>query len=249
MTNDNSSTLIIIGIIVAVALLYNYSGFFGIGLRSSSVQYYNEPIEAQFNLTNYTNPSIELFFKDEKIMEFDANDSNQTISFTKNLVNDTYDFYIEGIKEEGALKIVVSEGNVTETKIIDVQQPYIDIIHDIPNTAVEGDSIKINVTTLTPQGDPIESDSVVMDVIYPDNSIKTLTLTKSGINAERNFNYENKGTYQFKIRAIKDGYKTKEYSAVTSVISAGGIHPVVWIWIGAFILFIILGGIKFARTR
>lgn len=239
----------IIGIILVVALLYQYGDFFGIDLTSSDVQYYNEPIEVQFKLVNYSNPSIKLFLDSIEILEFDANDSNQTVSFTKNIVNGTYDFYIEGIDKEGILKIVVFEGNITDTKIIKIEKPFIEISHNIPNTGDEGDSIKITAFTKTPQGEILDVDYVEIDIYYPDNSMDTIRLTKSGDGYIYNFNYQDKGTYQFKIRAIKEGFKTKEYSAVTTIISTGGIHPVIWLFIFAIILWLIFFGIKFARTR
>lgn len=248
MKNDHS-TIIIIALILAAALFYNSSSFFGINLKSSEVQYYNEGIHAEFELQNYTNPTIKLFLDNREINEYDINDTNQSISFTRNIVNGTYDLYVEGINDEGTLKIVVSEGNITETKVIDVQQPYVAITHNIPNTAEEGDSIKISVLTTTPQGEFTDADSVVIDLTYPDSSLDTLTLTKSGETYEYNFNYENVGTYQFKIKAMKEGFKTKEFSAVTTVISTGGIHPVVWIIIFAAIIWAIFFGIKFVRTR
>jgi len=247
MAKDN--TLLIIGIIIVGAFFIQYSDFFGISLTSPETQYNNKDIHAEFKLTNYTNPLIEIFFDGVEIYKFDANETNQTISFEKNLVNETYDFIISGIDNEGTLKIVVSENNITETKVINVLDPYVAVTHNIPNTAEEGDSLKILISTSNPQGELLDADSVTIDVTTPDNTLETLTLTKSGDDFEYNFNYEDAGTYQFKLKAVEIDYKTKEFSAVTTVIKAGGIHPIVWVWMAALIFWATLFIIKYIRTH
>jgi len=247
---ENDKTIFwIIGLVIVGVLLYNYSGFFGITLSSAETQYNNKDIKAEFSLANYTNPSIQIFFNDEEILELDVNETNDTVSFTRNLVNGTYDFTIKDINKEGFLKIVVSENNITETKVINVQDPHVALTHNILNVAEKGDSLKILVSTLNPQGELLIADSVVIDVTTPDNNLEIITLTKSGDTFEYNFNYEQSGTYQFKIKASKIDYKTKEVSAVTTVIKTGGIPLVVWIWIVAIIIFILFFIIKQIRIR
>ena len=249
MAKQDNTIVWVIVLLIAGAFLYNYSSFFGIGITSASTQYYNKPITLEFSLTNYTNPNILIFFNDKEIMEIDANDTNQTISFTKNLVNGTYTFSMHNISEAGFLKVVVSENNLTETQVINVQRPYIEAVNNIPNTANQGETFKILVSSLNPQGENITADSIIVYVTNPDNSVETLTLTKSGDNFEYNFKYKTDGTYQFKIRASKLDYQTKETSAVTIAIKSGGIPLFMWIWIGAAIIIFLLFIIKQIRVR
>lgn len=248
---EDKEAFLIVALILAGFLLYNYSSFFGIGIISPQVQYYNKPIVAEFTLTNYTNPLIQVYFNDKEIYQLTGNQTNETISFTRNLVNGTYDFKLENIISEGILRIVVSENNVTEVQTIEVKQPYVAITSDIPTLLDKGIKITINIKTLNPQGEPISADSVDAVVTKPDNTQQTLILTPNSDNTifSKEYDYSAAGNYVFKIHPRKLGYATVEETALTSVLKAAGIPIIVWIWTGALIIIIILFGIKQVRIR
>lgn len=248
MAKDNRP-LLIVGLIILAVLFFQYSDFFGINLLSPQVQYNNQDIEARFKLINYTNPTINAFFDNEKIFEITANETNETITFTKDLINGTYVLKVMGIKEEGIFKFVVSEGNTTEIQVIEVRGPYVDITYNIPGVVDEDEIVDLEIETFTPQGEELDADSVDVEIIDPDNKAETISFDKSGNKFTKRFNYKENGNYQFKVKARKDGFETIEVTAITTVVKTGGIHPVVWVWIGAAIFWFILFGIKFARTK
>lgn len=254
---------------MAIFLLNNY-GLFTIFLQSPLVAYNNEPIEARFTLAGYVSPDIKGYYNDQQVFEilnYEVNESifnattnettiitknvtiNQTVTFSKEYINGTYILRLSNVNTEGTFKFVVSEGNLTETQVIEVRNPYVDISNNIKNIVDNGAIEKIEIRTLTPQNKELDADSVEILVIHPDRTEETLNLDKSGSLFSTNFNYQKNGNYQFKIRARKQGFDTVEVTAITNVVKTSGIHPVLFVWIFAFGLWVILILIKFARRN
>lgn len=246
MASDNRP-LMIVGLIILAILFFQYGDFFGIVMQAPIVQYNNQDIEARFILTDYTNPTIQAFFNDEELFEIEANETNETIIFTKDITNGTYIFKLKGLEEEGIFKVIVSEGNITEAVTIEIRDPFVDVKHNIPSTVLQDETLNMQIKAYTPQGDEIEADAIEIDVSDPDNKINTIFLDKSGNIFTTNFNYEKAGNYIFKIHARKDGFRTQEATVITSVIKETGIHPVVWIWTAAIVIWLLLFGIKILR--
>lgn len=246
--SEKNRTLTIV-ILMILAIIFFNSQLFTIYLSSPKVQYNNKPITAEFKLSNYTNPLITAFFENKEIFEINANETNETITFDKNLINNTHQLTIHGIKQEGTFKFVVSEGNLSEVELIEIRNPFVDINHNIPGAIDEGESFKIDIKTFNPQGEVLIADDIGVTVSTPDNEVKDIEFTKSENLFYATFNYKDDGNYIFKIKPSKSGFDTKEFTAITSVIETGGIHPIVWIWILAIVFWLILFGIKFARTR
>lgn len=255
MPEDNKPMMIAALILLAI-FFFNNPGTFTIFLESPQVQYNNEPIVAEFKLANFSNPLITAFFNDVQIFEISANETNDTISFEKNLINNTHKLTVSGITGEGVLKLVVTESNfqtegqpLTEVETIEVRDPFVDVTHNLLNVADKGSTVKIEVRTRTPQGDSLEADSVLVEVTDPNSNVQFIDLDKSGDTFTKNFNYEEAGNYIFKINAKRTGFDTREVTAITSVIKTSGVHPIVWIWIAAIVVWVALFGFKFARNK
>lgn len=238
----NKTNPIWIVIILAVAFyLYTGSDLFAISLESNQVQYYNAPIEVRFK-SDLTNPTITAFYNDVQLFEIIDNESSQDIIFTQGVVNGTYILTISNVTQTGLFKFAATEGNISEIEVIEVRKPFVDLKNDIPNLVDEGTSSKITLKTYTPQGDPLISDAIDVIVYDPGNKEITLTAVKTTANEYEisNFNYADAGNYQFKIRPRKEGFDTREFSAITSVIKSAGIPLIVWIIVGAVVIWIIL---------
>lgn len=228
MAKDKNQILWVAGAIIAVVLLYQYSGLFStINLQSNPIQFLNKPIEARFT-TDLIQPNITTFFDDSPI------------NVTMVLINGTYLFTLENQTREGIFKIVMQAGNETISQVIEVKNPYIETSNDIPATANKRDIIEISIQTFNPQGDALNADSVDVDVYDPDNIKTTLFFEKQTNRFVKEFTFNKNGAYLFKIHARKVGYDTKETGAITNVLQSGGIPFIIWIWIGAAGLFIIL---------
>lgn len=240
MVKKEISPILLVIVLIAGFLLLQNNGFFSIIMQSPQVQYYNEPIEARFSLTNFTNPTITAYFNDAELFERPSNESNQNVIFSTEIINSSYVYKISNVTQEGLFKIIAKEGNKTETQVIEVKRPYVDIKHDIESVIEEGTLDKINIKTFTPQGEPIESD-INIYVINPDNSQTIITPTKLTSNEyEFTFTYAKAGNYQFKIAPSKTGYDTKEFTIITSVTKSAGVHPIIYIWFGAVAIWLIL---------
>jgi hypothetical protein len=268
MKKKNNTIMIVVALILA-ALFYQYSGLFTIGLQSPQVQYNNEAIVSEFTLTNFTNPQIDAFFNDKKVYTADyytlqsiteeINGTNQTrdvkvypalnqsYAYTYQTANGTYILKLTNVAETGVFKFVVSEGNHTETALIEVRKPYVAMKNNIEPSVDEGAILNMQVTTFNPQGNNISADRVEITMITPDNKQKELTLVKSGNLFTTTINYNQIGNYQFKIRPVLEGYTTEEFTAITSVVKQSAINPIIWIWLGAAGLFILLFIIKRIR--
>ena len=221
----------------------NSQQFSVINLESKPIQYNNKPIEAIFS-TNLTNPIITVNFNGLDIAEV----SNGTSGYTKQFIDGK--FYIKYIAlGEGLFKVVASEGTVTDVATIQVKTPYIDSKNDIPPSVDKGTTSTFKIQTFNPQGDPVDADSVSIDVTGPDNQKKTIFLERSGSFFLGTYTYALPGNYIFKIQARKNGYETTERTAITSSLKEGRIHPILFWWIGAIILLIILIIIRVVRKR
>jgi len=260
MDKDNKQMLIVVMIIIGIVLIKN-AGLFSINLQTSDIQFYNKEINLPFTYTNFTNPEIEVYFNDVKIydvLSYQLNESNinsttnetyytltnytrnQSIILTKSISNGTNYIGLKNINSAGLIKIKLTEGNYSEIKSIEVRKGYVDIKDNIPSLVDKGKVWTISVSTYNPQGDILEADSVDIDVYDPSNNKETLYLEKSGNNFTKTFNYDTAGNYELKIHAKKEGYETKEITRITSATNEGGIHPIVYVWIAAAGLFVLM---------
>ncbi len=159
MNKNDNRPIIVIGIIILAVFFFQYSDFFGINLSTSQVQYNNDPIEARFTLTNFSSPNITGYLNDVELLETSGDDPNMTDIYSKDIVNGTYILKLTTDKT-GVFKFVADEGNKTETQIIEVRKPFIDIKHNVPNIVNEGESLNLQIKTYTPQGAEVPADSV-----------------------------------------------------------------------------------------
>lgn len=238
---DNQKMLWFLVIVIGIVLIKN-AGLFSINIQGSDVVYYNEPIIVSFSLTNFTNPFIEVYFNDIQIFEED----NETIFYTQTY-DGNYEITIENINTHGLLKIKAIEENNTEIKTLEVRQAYVDIKENIPNLVDKGKLYTIEVDTFNPQGDTLDADSVDIEITDPLNNKETIFLEKSGNKFTKQFNYKNNGNYILKINAREDGYVTKQVTRITSVAKPEGIHPIVYVYLSAAIIWFLLFGIKMLR--
>lgn len=239
MAKEINPIFVLILIAVAVMLINN-SQLFSIILQSPQVQYLNKPISAKFT-TNLTNPTITALFNNQELSQIVNNETNQNIIYTQDIVNGTYVLTISNVTQIGIFKFIATEGNISEIQTIEVRRPFVDIKHDIISVIEKGLSDKISIKTYNPQGDLIEIDSLEVTVINPTNQHSQIVTQKINVNEyEFNFNYAEAGNYIFKIRGIKQGYDVREFTAITSVTKSAGIHPIIFVWSGAILLFLIL---------
>jgi len=272
---DNRTMLIFLAIVVGIVLANN-SGLFSINLQTSDIQFYNKPIVLPFTVSNFTSPTVEAYFNDVRlydVLTYEENETrvnntidpttnqsvntlysvlvnktrNQSIGYTKSFSNGTYNVRFENIYSEGLIKIKVSEGNNSETKSVEVRQAFVDISDNVPNLVDRSKIWTIEIDTKNPQGDALEADSVDVDVYDPLNVKTTIFLEKAGSKFTKQFSYVTAGNYQFKIHARKEGYVTKEVTRITSVTKSEGIHPIVYIWVAATAIWLLLFGIKMLR--
>lgn len=243
MKNDNFARWILIIFIIIV--LYKYSGFFAIISSSSAVQYTNAPVETRFNV-NLTSPVITVFYNDVQVYTLMINETtNQTINgmdltYQKDIINGTYILKLTNVKTAGIFKIVASQNNESYTQVIEVRNPFVDVKNDIPATIESGTKQTFTIQTFNPQGNTLDADSVDIDAIDPTNVKTNLILTKS-INGTftKDFTYPVAGNFVFKIHARKQGYETVEKTAITDVTKTFGVNPIIWIWTGIVLIWLI----------
>jgi len=271
-------------ILVAAILLVQYSGLFSIYLQSSQVQYLNKPLEAKFQLGNYTSPQITVFFNDKQlflasdyynsteiipveyvnettnetytvneshqIKIYPATQNNQKEIYTFNYINGTYALRLENVTDTGYFKFTVNEGNKTESQTIEVRNPFVDMKNDFELTVKQGVLYDLEIKTYNPQGEVLEADSLEVDLTTPDSSVQSLTFTKSNSTFTLPYTYSQNGNYIYKIRPMKLGYDTKEFTVIVSSTKTGGIHPIIYVVAVAVGIFLLLFGIKlFRRIR
>lgn len=267
MDKDNKKMLWFLVIVIGIALAHD-SGYFGINLSTSDVQFYNKDIVLPFTISNFTNPTIEAYFNDVQLYEvlthqenvsyvnsttnqtyyvMEDRTINQSIGYTKGFENGSYNIVLKNIQGTGLIKIKVYEENNTETKTIEVRQAFVDIKDNFPNLVDRSKMWTLEIETQNPQGDALEADSVDVDVYDPLNVKTTIFMEKAGNKFTKQFTYETAGNYVFKIHAKKEGYVTKEVTRITSVTKSEGIHPIVYVWIAGVILWLLLFGIKMFR--
>lgn len=247
MNKNNKKYFWIAGFVVMAFLLYQYSPLGTIFLSSSQIQYNNAPIEVRFTTANFTNPTVTTLFNNIALEEYIG--GNETIKYTKSYINGTYTVRVEGINNTGILTIALNEGNLSESESVEVKNPYVRFEDNIPTIVDVGSQTQLKITTLTPQGSALEADEVSLDVYDPSNQMTTLVLDKSGNVFTKNFNYATQGNYIFKVHARKQGFETQERTIITNVTKTEGVHPIVWVWVGFIILYIILVIIKKVRSR
>lgn len=269
-----------LGILIVGVLFVHYSGLFTIYLQSSQVQYNNKPIEAKFTLSNFTNPTIKVFFNDRELFQTDyyynqtetipveyinqttnetyyinethqvkiypATKNNQKEIYTFNYINGTYALRLENATT-GYFKFTIIEGNKTESQVIEVRNPFVDMKNDFENTVKQGVKYDLEILTYTPQGEVLEADTLEVDLTTPDSSVQSLTFKKEGNKFTLPYTYAQNGNYIYKIRPTKLGYETKEFTIIVSSTKTGGIHPIVWVVMITSIIFIILFVIKLIR--
>ena len=242
--------ILIIGIVLLGIYLFSQPGLLSfINVESKLVQYYNKGIEAKFK-TNLTNPNVKAYFNDRLLVELTGNETASGLIFTEETINGTYILKIGNVSEEGLFKIVAAEGNITDLLLIEVKKPFVDSKNDVPSTLDIGGKEKLTVQTFNPQGDILDADSVDLDVSDPLNKKETLFMEKEKAGTfSIDYNFKKAGIHVFKIYARKDGYVTVEKGAITNVLKSGRIHPIVLIWIGSLILFIIFLTIRLIRKR
>lgn len=238
----NKNFPLVIFIILAGIYLFSNTELFSISLLTPQVVYYNSPINIKFT-TNLSEPQISLYFNEVLLSQ-----TNQSITYTDAIINGSYVLTVSNITQDGLLKVIASKENVSEIQVIEVKKPFVDIKHDVLATTEKGTTDKIAIKTYNPQGEAIEADAVDIISIDPANKETPITATKANANEwELTFNYKDAGNYIFKIKPRKAGYDIREFTAITSVTKSAGIHPIIFVWAGAAILFLILFVIKRLR--
>jgi hypothetical protein len=239
---ENKPILIFIAIVLAIIIAKN-TDLFGINLQTEEVQFYNKDIVIPFTLTNFTNPTIEVYFNNIKLYDQSSNITDH-MTYTQSLNNGVYTITVKYIASAGTLKITAIENGYSEVQNIEVRQAYVDIKDNIPNLVDKSKIWDMEIDTYNPQGDILEADSIDIDVYDPLNNKNTIFLDKSGNKFTTKFTYTNDGNYQFKIHARKEGYITREVTRITSVTRSEGVNPIVYIWVGAAVLWALLFLIK-----
>lgn len=217
--------------------------------------YYTETQIVQVQYTNntidpVTNLSInQTYFVNEthETKIYNAAKNNQKELYTFNYLNGTYALRLENVTQVGYFKFVVSEGNKTESQVIEVRNPFIDMKNNLKSIVYQGESYDLQILTYNPQGEKMEADSLDVDLTTPDSSVQNLAFTKNGTNWNHKYTYTQNGNYIYKIRPSKLGYDTKEFTIIVSSTKTGGIPPIIWVVMIASMFFIILFVIKLVR--
>jgi hypothetical protein len=211
--------------------------------------------ESQFNWENITEEVTRVnettnesyVINETKLVKVYPNSSSVIQSFIYTYLdnNGTYTLKLTNVTEEGIFKIVVSEGNKTpEVQVIEVKKPYVKVIADIPQSVERNTRSTLEVKTYNPQGEKLSADSVDIVVSTPDSVERTIDLVKVNETDSNTFrieyDYLNYGAYNFKIHARLPGYETLEEHKLTTVLKTEGIHPIIWVWTIAIILYVIL---------
>jgi len=235
---ENNSLYFALIVIALYTLLYlgaNGSLFSSVSLQSNQVQYYNKPIIVSIT-TDLVDPNISVYF------------NNNLLNASVIILNNTYKITQE-LSSEGLLTVYLASGNESFSEVIEVRKPFVDIKQTIPTMLNKGESAKLEVRTYNPQGDPLQADSVDIDVYDPSNIKTTIFLDKEDYVFTKNFIYSKEGNYIFKINARKSGYNTVQQTVITSVLKTEGIHPIIFIWLGIIGIWIILFIIKRFKKR
>jgi len=245
MSKSDKKIIWIILVVIAVLYLSRQTTIFSIvNLESPLIQYNNQPIEVIFS-SNISNPSIEVFFNEQQLYKLiNQTEGDYNLGVNGNNYIITYD-----TAEKGLFKIVVAESNISDVITIEIKNPYITVKHDIPSSVEQGDDVTITIQPVNPQGEPEDADSVDIDVTGPDNKKQTIFMNKVDDVFKANYEYGLPGNYIFKIHARKLGFDTKEGTAITAALKRGRIHPILFLWIGVPLLFILLLIIKKVRKR
>lgn len=234
---------------IAIAILVLLGGYFlissgtlddlfvTVGITSPQIQFTNEPILVKLGVTNITgNVSI---FSTHKSKEVEP---EITIS------GDTY-FLEYNITEPGLLKIFVDDDTGQRVVPVEIKKPHIVIENTIPVES-EKTKVKSKIFTKNPQGEPINVDSITVNVVDPDSKKETIEPKKIGLGTyEFEIEYKKSGNYIFKIFPIKENFNSLDYSAITAILGFSRVPIILWVLIGGVALWLILFIIRRIQLR
>lgn len=192
-------------------------------LELNQVQYYNKPIKLQIT-TDIIEPIFTAKF----------NNQNININYTK---QDQVYIITTELEEIGLLKVYLND-ELIET--IEVKKPYVTALNNFPTIVDKGTTYTIEIEPINPQGEVLDSDSMDITIIFPDNKQSKMVLEEDGNIFKGTIQYTDSGNYIFKIKPRKIGYDTKETTAITSVLKTKSVHPVFYIWAGLIGLWVLL---------
>lgn len=219
----------IVGIII-ILLLINNPFKKEANLLSSQVQYYNKPIT--FSVSNVSLDS-------NVAVSFEGNN----INFTKQIVNNTL-LISTNVMSTGTVTASIY-GTATETVFIEAKKPYLDVKTDFPINLDLNTAYPLKINTFNPQGEKVAADTIDMDITLPDYSKDTVLLAKTGENEYTyNYTFKQSGGYFFDIHARIIGWDVNEKRVAVQVLKPAGIHPIIYIWLGTIVVWLILFIIK-----
>lgn len=223
MSKTNKTFFLLIFLVLTL-FVSGCSQIFSVSSATDLIQYTNEPIKVAFT-TNIMAPEINVYF------------DNQAIDFQQTKDGDTYTI-TASVATPGILKIIISGGEKPETITIDVRKPYIKVVYDIPPQVEEGESAELIIETQTPQGTPLDVDSVEIVYSDPTNVFHTIEMRRIGVGEYATLiNYKQRGNYIFKIYPHLLGFETKETTAITAVLATTQFSFAVYLFIGALLYY------------
>ena len=201
-------------------------------LASSQIQYYNEPLTV--NLKNVTlNSAVEVLF------------NGVPAAYTLNQSGNNYKVVVP-VTNEGLLQVnLFGPNNTIENFFVESKQPYLNAEIEYPISIDRDSKVTLNITTKNPQGNIQSAESIDADITYPDNTKKTVSFVKQPDGKfTLDFEFKQSGGYFFKVHPRYTDYIVNEKTISIQVLKPEGVHPIIWVWLGSAILWIILFVIK-----
>jgi hypothetical protein len=263
MAHNNSTTKWVLAIallIVAILMAHQFQLFSVTGITTSSKRtlYINEPvnfaIQLQYgNLTASSNGStidttqadVVLTTNDIHI-KMNSQDINATI--TEVVPNLVYNITVPN-PVEGYLSVTVQD----RILMMELKAPVVNIEYDIPIQTVKGAKHTLFVRTMTPQGDILNADSVMLEIVDPhtQTTVEQMKKVSDGVfSYDMTYTYDHNYYFTITPAATSLNYKTTQRQA-TTVVQGSEAPPIFFYFmIANVVIFVIVLIVKnFKKIR
>lgn len=240
---------LIFALLVAVIILAKQFELFsvtGITTESKRVLYINEPINFQIQLL-YGNLSVtsngtvlNSTISDELITTNDItvkiNNKNMSATVVELVPNQRYNISLT-TNEEGYLSVIVKD----KILMMELKAPVVNIEYDIPIQTTIGSKHTLFVKTLTPQGDLLNADKVLIEITDPHNQNEVVEMTKDSLGIfsyDMTYKYDHNYYFTITPSATSLNYKTQSRDATTVVQGTAEVPVFFYFMIANAVIFI-----------